>query len=93
MCKSMAAIESGKQFHAGSIKENYTNALCVNSALVTMYAKRGNIESANKVFERQPERDLVSWNSMISGYAQQGYGKKSLDITFIGVITACTHAG
>nr|GEX47448.1 pentatricopeptide repeat-containing protein At2g27610 [Tanacetum cinerariifolium] len=103
----MAAIEYGKQFHALSIKENHSNALCVSSALVTMYAKRGNIESANKIFERQPERDLVSWNSMISGYAQHGYGKKALeifeemqkenlvmdDITFIGVITACTHAG
>ncbi|KAK1429197.1 hypothetical protein QVD17_11402 [Tagetes erecta] len=103
----MAAIEHGKQFHAGAIKENYSNTLCVSSALVTMYSKRGNIESANKVFERQTERDLVSWNSMVSGYAQHGFGKKALeifeqmrqeniemdDITFIGVITACTHAG
>ncbi|KAJ0476353.1 putative tetratricopeptide-like helical domain superfamily, DYW domain-containing protein [Helianthus annuus] len=102
-----AAIGHGKQFHAGSVKENYNNTLCVSSALVTMYAKRGDIESANKVFGRQTERDLVSWNSMISGYAQHGYGKKALeifekmrkenlkmdDITFIGVITACTHAG
>ncbi|KAL6960238.1 Pentatricopeptide repeat-containing protein [Sarracenia purpurea var. burkii] len=102
-----AAVEQGKQFHASSIKLGYSHALCVSSALVTMYAKRGNIESANEVFKRQHERDLVSWNSMISGYAQHGYGKKALkvfeemqmknlemdDITFIGVITACTHAG
>ncbi|KVH90678.1 pentatricopeptide repeat-containing protein At2g27610 [Cynara cardunculus var. scolymus] len=108
VCASpMAAVEQGKRFHVGAIKEGYNNALCVSSALVTMYAKRGNIESANKVFQRQPERDLVSWNSMISGYAQHGYGNKALeifeelrktklemdDITFIGVITACTHAG
>ncbi|XP_059659374.1 pentatricopeptide repeat-containing protein At2g27610 [Cornus florida] len=102
-----AAVEQGKQFHASSIKSGYNNALCVSSALVTMYAKRGNIESANEVFKRQQERDLVSWNSMISGYAQHGYGKKALqvfeemrrnnlemdNITFIGVISACTHAG
>ncbi|XP_027173321.1 pentatricopeptide repeat-containing protein At2g27610 [Coffea eugenioides] len=102
-----AAVEQGKQFHASSIKSGYNNALCVSSALVTMYAKRGNIESANEVFKRQKERDLVSWNSMISGYAQHGYGKKALmvfedmrrkklamdNITFIGVISACTHAG
>ena len=102
-----AAIEQGKQFHACSIKSGLNNALCVSSALVTMYAKRGNIESANTVFKRQGERDLVSWNSMISGYAQHGHGKKALEIfeemrrrnlemdeiTFIGVISACTHAG
>ncbi|XP_008808560.1 pentatricopeptide repeat-containing protein At2g27610 [Phoenix dactylifera] len=102
-----AAADQGKQFHAISIKSRYQDAICVNSALVTMYAKRGSIESAQEVFERQSERDLVSWNSMLSGYAQHGYGKKALKIfgemearglemdgiTFIGVITACTHAG
>ncbi|KAL2506995.1 Pentatricopeptide repeat-containing protein [Forsythia ovata] len=102
-----AAVEQGKQFHASSIKSGYSNAVIVSSALVTMYAKRGNIESANEVFKRQKGRDLVSWNSMISGYAQHGYGKKALkvfeemqkrnldmdEITFIGVISACTHAG
>ncbi|KAL6341743.1 hypothetical protein AAG906_037987 [Vitis piasezkii] len=102
-----ASVEQGKQFHACSIKSGFSNALCVSSALVTMYAKRGNIESANEVFKRQVDRDLVSWNSMISGYAQHGCGKKSLKIfeemrsknleldgiTFIGVISACTHAG
>lgn len=102
-----AAAEQGKQFHASSVKSGYSNALCVSSALVTMYAKRGNIESANEVFKRQQERDLVSWNSMISGYAQHGYAKKALvvfeemrrknlgmdSITFIAVISACTHAG
>ncbi|XP_059431295.1 pentatricopeptide repeat-containing protein At2g27610 [Corylus avellana] len=102
-----AAVEQGKQFHACSIKSGLANALCISSALVTMYAKKGNIESANEVFKRQGQRDLVSWNSMISGYAQHGHGEKALqvfeemrrrdlemdDITFIGVISACTHAG
>lgn len=102
-----AAVEQGKQFHALSIKSRLNNALCVSSALITMYAKRGNIESANEVFKRQGEKDLVSWNSMISGFAQHGQGKKALEvfadmqrqqlemdgITFIGVISACTHAG
>lgn len=104
---SSASTEQGKQFHASSIKFGYNNALLVSSALVTMYAKKGDIESANEVFQRQQERDLVSWNSMISGYAQHGYGLKALkvfkemqkrnlemdEITFIGVISACTHTG
>nr|AYM00501.1 pentatricopeptide repeat protein [Salvia miltiorrhiza] len=102
-----AATDQGKQFHASSIKSGYNNTLIVSSSLVTMYAKKGDIESANEVFKRQKERDLVSWNSMISGYAQHGYGEKALgvfkemqkrnlemdEITFIGVISACTHTG
>ncbi|KAK4284195.1 hypothetical protein QN277_001060 [Acacia crassicarpa] len=104
---SLASIEQGKQFHACAIKMRLNNALCVSSALVTMYSKRGNIESASEVFKRQEERDLVSWNSMISGYAQHGHAIKALEvfekmqnqnmevdaITFIGVISGCTHAG
>ncbi|KAJ7947972.1 Pentatricopeptide repeat-containing protein [Quillaja saponaria] len=102
-----AAVEQGKQFHCCAIKSRLNNAVCVSSALVTMYAKKGNIESAHEVFRRQGERDLVSWNSMISGYAQHGHGMKAIEvfeemqrqnlemdgITFIGVISACTHAG
>ncbi|XP_054786145.1 pentatricopeptide repeat-containing protein At2g27610 [Prosopis cineraria] len=104
---STASAEQGKQFHAFAIKMRLNNALCVSSSLVTMYSKRGNIESAHEVFKRQGERDLVSWNSMISGYAQHGHANKAVEvfekmqnqnmkvdaITFIGVISACTHAG
>ncbi|KAM7274632.1 hypothetical protein ACFE04_016498 [Oxalis oulophora] len=105
--KPMAAAEQGKQIHACAIKSKFSNTLCVSSALVTMYAKRGNIENANEVFKRQDDRDLVSWNSVISGYAQHGHAKKALKvfeemrrknlemdgITFTGVISACTHVG
>uniref|UniRef100_A0A9I9CKA6 Pentatricopeptide repeat-containing protein n=1 Tax=Cucumis melo TaxID=3656 RepID=A0A9I9CKA6_CUCME len=107
-CSSSAAtVEQGKQIHAIAVKSGKSNALCVSSALLTMYSKKGNIESAEKVFNRQEERDTVSWNSMITGYGQHGDAKKALevfqimqnqglpldDVTFIGVLTACTHAG
>ncbi|XP_039121654.1 pentatricopeptide repeat-containing protein At2g27610 [Dioscorea cayenensis subsp. rotundata] len=107
-CASPAAsVEQGKQFHGIIIKFRYQDAICVSSALVTMYAKKGSIENAQKVFERQSIRDLVSWNSIISGYAQHGYGHKALEIfkemeaqglkmdsvTFLGVIVACMHTG
>ncbi|CAN8247134.1 unnamed protein product [Cochlearia groenlandica] len=101
------SMGQGKQFHGFAIKSRVGNSLCVSSSLLTMYAKKGNIESAEEVFKRQKERDLVSWNSMISGYAQHGQAMKALDVfkemkksmvkmdsvTFIGVFTACTHAG
>ncbi|KAF8719618.1 hypothetical protein HU200_024359 [Digitaria exilis] len=83
------------------------DAICVSSTLICMYARKGSIDSAQSVFERQTDRDLVSWNSMISGYAQHGYSQKALDIfrqmeaegiemdgvTFLAVIMGCTHTG
>jgi pentatricopeptide repeat protein len=102
-----AGVDLGRQFHAISIKHRCQNAICVSSALISMYARKGSIESAQSVFERQTNRDLVSWNSMMSGYAQHGYSQKALDIfrqmeaegiemdgvTFLAVIIGCTHAG
>lgn len=102
-----ASIDLGKQFHAMSIKYKYLNSIYVSNALVTMYAKKGSIESAQKVFDRQSNRDLVSWNSMICSYAQHGFGKRALEIfrqmeksgakmdgvTFLGVINGCVHTG
>ncbi|KAG8068490.1 hypothetical protein GUJ93_ZPchr0005g14802 [Zizania palustris] len=102
-----AGVDQGRQFHAISIKYRYHDAICVSSALVSMYSRKGNIESARIVFERQRDRDLVSWNSMISGYAQHGYSMKAIEtfqqmeaagieidgITFLAVIMGCTHNG
>ncbi|KAH9317122.1 hypothetical protein KI387_018891 [Taxus chinensis] len=102
-----AAIESGKQVHACTIKTGYQSFVCVASSLVTMYAKCGNIEAANKVFEKMHERDVVCWNAMITGYAQHGQGVEALrifdqmqeasvkpdHITFVGVLSACSHVG
>ncbi|CAM0943085.1 unnamed protein product [Alopecurus aequalis] len=107
-CASLTAgVDQGRQFHAVSIKYRHQDAICVGSALVSMYARKGSIDSARSVFERQTDRDLVSWNSMISGYAQHGYSKEALDtfrqmeaadiemdgVTFLAVIIGCTHVG
>lgn len=79
----------------------------LGNALIGMYAKCGRIDMAEELFGDMPQRDLVSWNSMIVGHADHGSAKKALnlfeemkdeaikpdDITFIGVLSACSHAG
>ncbi|KAJ7231026.1 hypothetical protein O6H91_Y458200 [Diphasiastrum complanatum] len=103
-CASLAALEQGKQVHAQIIKLGFELDTFVGSALVNMYAKCGYIEAACQVFERISKRDLVSWNIMIAGYAQQGLGKKALtlyeqmkkegvqpdNVTFVSLLKACT---
>uniref|UniRef100_K4A066 DYW domain-containing protein n=1 Tax=Setaria italica TaxID=4555 RepID=K4A066_SETIT len=72
-----------------------------------MYFKCGNMEEAHNAFEEMEERDVVSWNTMIAGYARHGFGKEALeffdtmrktstkpdDITLVGVLAACSHSG
>eukprot|EP01018_Ginkgo_biloba_P030859 Gb_11981 [translate_table: standard] len=106
-CANIAANEQGKQVHVHTIYTGLDTNVFVGSALVDMYAKCGTIEHARLVFDKLPEPNLVSWNSIIIGYAQHGYGKEVIDlfdqmqhagmkpdeITFIGVLSACAHVG
>eukprot|EP01018_Ginkgo_biloba_P028295 Gb_03034 [translate_table: standard] len=106
-CAGLAGLEQGKQVHVHIIKPGFEFDVFVGSALVDMYAKCGSINNARKVFDKMSERSLVSWNAMIVGYAQHGHGKEALElfnqmqlagmkpnqITFIGVLTACSHVG
>ncbi|KAF6149407.1 hypothetical protein GIB67_016945 [Kingdonia uniflora] len=81
--------------------------LNMGNALVDMYVKCGSLGSSHKVFDRMPERDVISWSSLILGYALNGNVGIALDlfdamgmdevkpndVTFLGVLTACAHSG
>ncbi|XVE54409.1 hypothetical protein DITRI_Ditri03aG0078700 [Diplodiscus trichospermus] len=53
-----------------------------------MYAKFGLVQDSTKVFEELECREIVSWNALISGYAQNGMCMESLR-TFFSAITEC----
>ncbi|KZV34703.1 pentatricopeptide repeat-containing protein mitochondrial [Dorcoceras hygrometricum] len=104
-CTSLALLELGRQIHANVIKFN--RDLVLNNALLDMYCKCGSLKDANRTFTRMAEKDVISWSTMIIGFAQNGYSKKSLVlfeemkasgtrpnyITILGVLFACSHAG
>ncbi|XP_057460337.1 pentatricopeptide repeat-containing protein At3g20730 [Actinidia eriantha] len=71
-CTSMMSLGTGEQIQGCVEKTRLVKDLFVQSALVDMYSKCGKMEDACYVFESMVERDVVSWNVMISGYAVQG---------------------
>ncbi|KAK4393504.1 Pentatricopeptide repeat-containing protein [Sesamum angolense] len=104
----MSSPSQGKQIHSLVIKSDITsNRVSINNALVAMYSKCGNLEDARRLFDRMPEHNHVSLNSMIAGYAQHGLGVQALlifeqmvekniaptSITFVSVLSACAHTG
>ncbi|XP_071911711.1 putative pentatricopeptide repeat-containing protein At3g25970 [Coffea arabica] len=62
----------GQQVHSDVVKWGYGENVYSGSALVDMYAKCGRVEDADRVFQYMPERNSVSWNALIAGYAEIG---------------------
>ncbi|KAL3818841.1 hypothetical protein ACJIZ3_004746 [Penstemon smallii] len=106
-CSGLSALEQGKQIHAHIVKNGFTLEVPIGSALSTMYAKCGSLEDCNAIFKRMPAKDVVSWNAMISGLSQNGLGNEALNlfesmqmegakpdyVTFVNILSACSHMG
>ncbi|KAJ7517806.1 hypothetical protein O6H91_21G040700 [Diphasiastrum complanatum] len=102
-CARLAALEQGKQLHSDIIKRGFQSDVIVGSTLVDMYSKCGCTEDARELFNNMSERNVVSWNAMIAGYAQNGLGKEALamyeqmkqegvqpdNVTFVLLLKAC----
>ncbi|KAF8018992.1 hypothetical protein BT93_H3771 [Corymbia citriodora subsp. variegata] len=112
-CANLADLQLGQQAHAHVLKHGFRfqsgeeSDIFVGNSLIDMYVKCGAVEDGLWVFKNMLERDKVSWNAIIVGYAQNGYGIEALEIfrkmlvsgerpdrvTMIGVLCACSHAG
>ncbi|KAL4564276.1 hypothetical protein LXL04_028336 [Taraxacum kok-saghyz] len=106
-CTKLSSLSHGRQIHAHILKHEKMNQdVVVLSALINMYSKCGDVNDARIVFDKMPTRNTITWNEMIHGYAQNGQGEKGVDlykqmiktlkpdaITFIAVLTACSHSG
>ncbi|KAG4378120.1 hypothetical protein GLYMA_18G275000v4 [Glycine max] len=105
--KGLAALEQGKLIHGYILRRGLDSILPVLNALITMYGRCGEILMGQRVFDNMKNRDVVSWNSLISIYGMHGFGKKAIQIfenmihqgsspsyiSFITVLGACSHAG
>ncbi|XP_042514880.1 pentatricopeptide repeat-containing protein At1g14470 [Macadamia integrifolia] len=106
-CGHLGALELGK-WVVNFITQNQINlSISGYNSLISMYSRCGSMEDAKRIFQQMPERDVVSYNSLITGFAAHGHGTEVVKlflnmkdegiepdrITFIGVLTACSHAG
>lgn len=106
-CSNLASLEEGKKVHAMRIKLGTDIDVCVDNALLDMYAKCGCVDSAWAAFCSMNDHSIVSWTTMIMAYAINGQARKALKIydemrlkgvqpnyiTFISVLYACGQGG
>lgn len=95
----------GKKLHAEVIERGLDGNIYIGNTLVDMYANCGSMVDARHVFDNLPQRNVVSWNAIIAGYAEQNEGATALDLydqmrkvgmlpnnrTFVGLIQACGY--
>ncbi|XP_057455723.1 pentatricopeptide repeat-containing protein At2g29760, chloroplastic-like [Lotus japonicus] len=106
-CAQLGDLEFGKSIHRFAEGNGFLRNVYVCNALIDMYVKCGCLEEGCRVFDGMRERTVVSWSSMIVGFAMHGEGEKGLElyeemirsgmkpnhVTFIGVLHACSHVG
>ncbi|CAL1360161.1 unnamed protein product [Linum trigynum] len=112
-CANLADLQVGRQAHAHALKHgfgfqfNEDPDTFVGNSLIDMYMKCASVEEGRQVFRSMVEKDVVSWNAMIVGCAQNGNGLEALalfkemlvfeekpdHVTMIGVLCACSHVG
>uniref|UniRef100_J3MNC1 Uncharacterized protein n=2 Tax=Oryza brachyantha TaxID=4533 RepID=J3MNC1_ORYBR len=66
-------IRNGKEIHCFSLRHGLERSVFVVSALIDLYSRQGLIMVARTVFWLMPDKDLAIWNSMVAGYALNGY--------------------
>lgn len=106
-CASISFVELGEQVFARAIVVGLECNQVISTSVVDFYCKCGFVHRGRKVFDKTIKYDEASWNSMLMGYATNGYGFEALalfddmrcggfvptEITFTAVLSACDHCG
>jgi pentatricopeptide repeat protein len=106
-CASVGALEEGEGFDKQIVDKGYDSDIFVACSLIDMYAKCGNVEGAQGVFNKIAKRNLAVWNAMLGGHAMHGQAWEALQlvermsqervvmdgITFVSILSACSHGG
>ncbi|OAY84423.1 Pentatricopeptide repeat-containing protein DOT4, chloroplastic [Ananas comosus] len=100
-------VRGGEVVHGHLMKLGFEASITVGNALIAFYCKNNRIESAISLFDEMPQRDVISWNSIISGCASNGFSTKGVELftsmwfegvdmdlaTLVSVLPACAELG
>ncbi|XP_024023107.1 pentatricopeptide repeat-containing protein At5g55740, chloroplastic [Morus notabilis] len=81
-CGALQLVGLGKGIQGYVLKMGFGECVFVASSLVDMYGKCGALDCARKMFDRMPERNVVTWNSLIVGYVQNGMNEEAIKVFY-----------
>jgi len=102
--RSGVGLRLGKQVHGYSLRKGDVTTHLIN-ALMAMYAKLGMLDYSRSLLNVFEDRDLVTWNTIISSYSQKGHFSDALEflkfmvsegvrpdgVTIASILPACAH--
>ncbi|XP_008781047.3 putative pentatricopeptide repeat-containing protein At1g69350, mitochondrial [Phoenix dactylifera] len=106
-CTHLGYLRKGRWIHHKLITSGSKKDIQLETALISLYAKCGDLYMARKVFDNISQKNVVSWSSIISGYGVHGLAEDALalfsqmvasgirpnEVTFMSILSACGHAG
>ncbi|ESR60069.1 hypothetical protein CICLE_v10017576mg [Citrus x clementina] len=104
-CAGLRGLHAGRQIHCYVVKGGFEQDLVVGSSLAHMYMKSGTLVEGEKVIRLMHVCNVIAWNTLIAGKAQNGLAEDVLDqynlmrmvgfrpdkITFVSVISSCSE--
>ncbi|KAK3029534.1 hypothetical protein RJ639_038493 [Escallonia herrerae] len=106
-CGELGSIVDGNLIHDYVLQNGYKAHVRIANALISMYVKMGRLDLGHEVFSDLIGKDVVSWNTLITGYAQSGNWVEAFDlflcmkeatnvvpnkVTLLGLLSACGQA-
>ncbi|EFJ23917.1 hypothetical protein SELMODRAFT_102729 [Selaginella moellendorffii] len=107
-CSNVSGLAQGRLVYKQFVESGaHELDLVLGNAVARMFGSCGSLREAREIFESLAARDVVSWNCLITAYAQHGSFEESLrlfrrmleecvkpdEVTFVGVLSACSHGG
>ncbi|XVE88228.1 hypothetical protein DITRI_Ditri19aG0052100 [Diplodiscus trichospermus] len=104
---ALGGLKEGECVHGYLLKLGFGSCNSVVNALIAFYFKGKRVESASELFDKLSDRDVISWNSMISGYVSNSFAEKGLEIfeemlylgidvdlaSIVSVLVGCANSG
>ncbi|KAF5731085.1 pentatricopeptide repeat-containing protein [Tripterygium wilfordii] len=98
------SLKIGIQIHGWVVRQGIEWDLSIANSLIVLYASHGNVEQARWLFDQMPDRDTISWNSIVSAHSKdprvlqyfedmENAGVLPDAITFVSLLSACAHLG
>ncbi|GAB4835220.1 hypothetical protein Ancab_000129 [Ancistrocladus abbreviatus] len=109
-CTHVSCLPFGQSLHAYTLRREFfvdDSKMSLANALISMYARCGSMQNAEKIFKTMGKREIISWNALVSGYGLNGQVYDALrafkqmleddirpnGITFLSLLSCCSHSG